>query len=45
MYNLFLKNKSNNNGITLINLVVTIIILFILSGISIAMLNDDNQNT
>lgn len=45
MYNLILKNKSNNNGITLISLVVTIIILLILSGISIAMLNGENRNT
>ncbi len=45
MYNFILKNKSNNNGITLISLVVTIIILLILSGISIAMLNGDNRNT
>ena len=45
MYNLILKNKSNNSGITLISLVVTIIILLILSGISIAMLNGDNRNT
>lgn len=45
MYNLILKNKSNNSGITIISLVVTIIILLILSGISIAMLNGDNRNT
>lgn len=45
MYNLILKNKSNNNGITLISLVVTIIILLILSGISIAMLNGENRIT
>lgn len=45
MYNLILKNKSNNSGITLISLVITIIILLILSGISIAMLNGENRNT
>ena len=35
-------NKSQNNGITLVALVVTIIILLILSGIAIASLTGEN---
>lgn len=34
-----------NKGITLIALVVTIIVLLILAGISIAMLTGENRNT
>ena len=45
MKKLFINTRKNKNGITLISLVVTIIILLILSGISIAMLNGDNRNT
>ena len=36
------KNMKNNNGITLIALVITIIVLLILAGISIAMLTGEN---
>lgn len=39
------KRKSNERGVTLIALVVTIIILLILAGITIAMLSGDNRNT
>ena len=35
----------NNEGITLIALVVTIIVLLILAGISISMLTGENRNT
>lgn len=35
-------NVKNNKGITLIALVITIIILLILAGISIAMLTGEN---
>ena len=34
--------KKQNNGITLIALVITIIVLLILAGVSIAMLTGDN---
>ena len=37
--------KNRQNGITLISLVVTIIVLLILAGISIGMLSGDNRNT
>ena len=37
--NLFLKN----NGITLIALVITIIVLLILAGVSISMLTGENE--
>ena len=37
-----LKKKENNKGITLIALVITIIVLLILAGISIATLIGDN---
>ena len=36
------NNKKRSNGITLIALVVTIIVLLILAGISIQMLTGDN---
>lgn len=36
------KSKTSNKGITLIALVITIIVLLILAGISIAMLTGDN---
>ena len=39
---MYLKNKT---GITLIALVVTIVILLILAGVSIAMLTGDNRHT
>ena len=39
------KMLKNKDGITLISLVVTIIILLILAGISIGMLSGDNRNT
>ena len=38
---MFKKNK----GITLIALVITIIVLLILAGVSIAMLTGENRNT
>ena len=37
--------KTNEKGITLIALVITIIVLLILAGISIAMLTGENRNT
>lgn len=37
------KRKMNNSGITLIALVLTIIVLLILAGVSIAMLSGDNS--
>ena len=36
------KLKNNRQGITLIALVITIIVLLILAGVSIAMLTGDN---
>jgi len=36
--------KRNNKGITLIALVITIIVLLILAGVSVAMLAGDNRN-
>ena len=36
--------KNNEKGITLLALIVTIIVLLILSGISIAMLTGENRN-
>ena len=36
--------KERENGITLIALVITIIVLLILAGVSIAMLTGDNGN-
>ena len=36
--------RKRNNGITMISLVVTVIILLILAGISISMLTGDNRN-
>ena len=38
------ENFNNNLGITLISLVITIIVLLILAGVSIAMLTGDNRN-
>ena len=42
-----MKNRRvlKNNGITLIALIVTIIVLLILTGVSIAMLTGENRNT
>ena len=41
-----MKNiKKQEKGITLIALIVTIIVLLILAGISIAMLTGENRNT
>ena len=37
-----MRNRNTNEGITLIALVVTIIVLLILAGISISMLSGDN---
>ena len=37
-FKLFFKNKKKENGITLIALVITIIVLLILAGVSIATL-------
>ncbi len=42
MKNLEKKLKYNQKGITLIALVITIIVLLILAGVSIAMLTGDN---
>ena len=39
------NNLNTKNGITLIALVVTIIVLLILAGISIMMLTGQNRNT
>lgn len=36
--------KRDNKGITLIALVITIIVLLILAGVSIAMLTGENRN-
>ena len=38
------KIKKANNGITLIALVITIIVLLILAGVTIATLTGDNRN-
>ncbi len=43
MVRIGLKNKANN-GITLIALVITIIVLLILAGVTIATLMGDNRN-
>ncbi len=45
MKNHIKKSLKISNGITLIALVITIIVLLILAGISIAMLSGDNRNT
>ena len=37
-----LRRKENDKGITLIALVITIIVLLILAGVSIAMLTGEN---
>ena len=39
------ENWKQKRGITLIALVITIIVLLILAGVSIAMLTGDNRNT
>lgn len=39
------KERLKNNGITLIALVITIIVLLILAGVTIATLTGDNRNT
>ena len=39
-----MKEKTNQKGITLIALVITIIVLLILAGVSIAMLTGENRN-
>lgn len=39
------REKNGKNGITLIALVVTIIVLLIISGVTIAMLTGQNRNT
>lgn len=39
------KKILKNKGITLIALIVTIIVLLILAGVSIAMLTGENRNT
>lgn len=38
------ETKRNNNGITLIALIVTIIVLLILAGVTIATLTGDNRD-
>lgn len=40
-----MKIKKNTKGITLIALVVTIVILLILTGVSVAMLIGNNRHT
>ena len=40
-----MKKLQNKNGITLIALVITIIVLLILAGVTIATLTGDNRNT
>lgn len=40
-----LKKNKGESGITLIALIVTIIVLLILAGVSIAMLTGENRNT
>ena len=40
----FKLTKNANNGITLIALVITIIVLLILAGVTIATLMGDNRN-
>ena len=37
--------KNREKGITLVALIVTIIVLLILAGVSIAMLTGENRNT
>lgn len=37
--------QTNEKGITLIALIVTIIVLLVLAGVSIAMLTGENRNT
>ena len=39
------KERLKNKGITLIALVITIIVLLILAGVTIATLTGDNRNT
>ena len=39
---LIMNRKTNNRGITLIALVITIIVLLILAGVSISMLTGEN---
>ena len=40
-----MKRVKRNNGITLIALVITIIVLLILAGVAIATLTGENRNT
>ena len=44
MKNYAKSSLKSSNGITLIALVITIIVLLILAGISISMLSGDNRN-
>ena len=44
MQNLGKQENKKNGGITLIALVITIIVLLILAGVSIATLTGDNRN-
>ena len=44
MKKLNLKLKNNRKGITLIALVITIIVLLILAGVTVATLTGDNGN-
>ena len=39
-----IRKRKNSKGITLIALVITIIVLLILAGVSIAMLTGENRN-
>lgn len=41
----FMNRLKDKNGITLIALVITIIVLLILAGVTIATLTGDNRNT
>ena len=38
-----MKRKFNNNGITLVSLVITIIIMLILAGVSLSMVTGDSS--
>lgn len=43
MYNLFIQKRRDRNGITLIALIIIIIVLMILSGITIATINSEED--
>lgn len=43
-YYIMKKSLKNGNGITLIALVITIIVLLILAGVTVATITGDNRN-